>query len=92
MSVLGLPIERQREIAAMTGKPLEQWRKDVADSLDRGRKLAERCVANAIDPAALTPEQREVEERFQARVDDEALTTAMIQQRKQANADTPDLP
>lgn len=88
-SVLDLPIERQREIATMTGKPLEQWRKDVAESLKRGREFAERCVANTIDPATLTPEQREAEERFQARIDDEVLTSAVIQRRKQAESGNP---
>ncbi len=76
-------------MAAEKGMTLEQWRKDVAESLERGRKFAERCVANAIDPATLTPEQREAEERFQARVDDEVLTNAVIQRRKRADSGNP---
>ena len=69
MSVLDLPIERQRQMADEEGMTLEQWRKDVAESLERGRKFAEQCIANAIDPDTLTPEELAAEDQFQDRID-----------------------
>lgn len=81
MSVLDLPIEKQHELAALEGKPLAAWRTDTAEFLKSGREFAEQCRANSVCPEHLPPEEREAWERFQARVDDEVLTNAVLSRR-----------
>lgn len=76
MSVLDFPIEDQQRMAARAGKTLEQWRKDVADFLERGQKFAEECVANEVDWDDLTPEEQAREIAWRERLDSENIITA----------------
>lgn len=75
MTVLDLPIEDQRRLAEISGKTLEQWRKDVADFLERGQKFAEECIANEVDWDDLTPEEQAREIAWQERLDSENIIT-----------------
>lgn len=76
-SVLDLPESRQRELAAMVGMSLGEWRKDARESLARGRAFAAKLDASP-RLEDLPPNEREAWERFQARVDDEELTNAAL--------------
>lgn len=57
-SVLDLPIERQRELAAEEGKTLEVWRQETREWLDMMNKASEEFTARA-KGKNISPEIRE---------------------------------
>jgi len=88
-SVLDHPVEKQREYAARSGLSLEQWREETLEALKRADEFTARLDADETRLEDLSPVEREAWERFQARVDDETLTHAVIQRRQEAESGNP---
>lgn len=66
-TVLDLPIEKQREIAKLRGKSLEQWRKDTAEFLAAAKAHVAEMDKNP--PYQFPSKEREAE--FHRRYDSE---------------------
>jgi len=81
MNVLDLPESRQRAFAAEEGLSLEAWREGVARRLKETDEFLARIDAEAAKRPPPTPEQIEAARRFQARVDSEQLTNAVLNRR-----------
>jgi len=79
--VLDLPIEQQREAAALFGLSLEKWRERMIESDKEADALRAELDANRVRYQDLTPEEREAYDRFQARVDSEVMTNAVLSRR-----------
>lgn len=80
-SVLDLPIDRQRAIAAREGMALEEWRAHVIKSHKEADTLRAEHDANRVRFEDLSPEDQEWARRFQARVDSEQLTNDALNRR-----------
>ena len=78
MSVLDFPIEKQHQMAAEEGLALEQWRAKLIASKKRADAFAAKLDADTTSIEDLAPDERDGAERFQARVDDEQLTHAVL--------------
>lgn len=88
-SVLDLPVEKQEELAREEGMSLEVWRKETEAFFARCAEFEAQLDANAVRYEDLTPKEREAYDRFQARVDDEVLTNAVLNKRAEEARRTP---
>lgn len=68
-SVLDLPLERQKEIAAITGfgEDIEAWRADVKKSHDEMQDHVNNLETVSYDD--LSPREKEVQDHWQRKVD-----------------------
>ncbi|MBS0590990.1 MAG: hypothetical protein JSR65_10185 [Proteobacteria bacterium] len=80
-SVLDHPIEKQREYAALFKMTLEEWRAHMIKGTEEADALRAELDANPVRFEDLSPEEQEWARRFQARVDDEVLTSAVLSRR-----------